>query len=85
MNKLTCAAIKDPKGEIHSCEGMARAHYDIIMVLPEYDENTHEHGFLDLEGNFLSRREASRLAQDAGQVSGWLRNPPFLYSDEIRW
>jgi len=71
MNRVTNAAIR-VQGLIISMPRPAR-HPEIIKRLntnlnDKITVKPSEQGFVDLEGNFLSRHDASELALEAGQI-----------------
>lgn len=67
MTRITYAAIRYPDGEIAT----ARRHYQIIYlqgILGRFSRDC-EQGFLDSEGNFLTREQAKEVALESGQIS----------------
>lgn len=66
--RVVCAAIRDLCGQVV----LGPRHFDGVMHmgisrLPSYTEPW-EQGFIDQSGVFMSRQEAFRVAQEAGQM-----------------
>lgn len=93
-NKITHVASKF-RGQIYSLPKPHR-HSDIWLNLyklfPNYRESEEERGFLDSEGNWLTRSGAYYRAQRTGQIvidSIWKKNHPgimkagLLYSEDL--
>ena len=81
---VAVAALRLPGGEILTLPRPAR-HSDLLRILrrrPGRPPAGVIQAFLDEKGDFLDRREAARVALEAGQI-GALRWPPNLYSEDL--
>ncbi len=68
-------------------------HWDNIMcdmwhtldntIISHIDRNTENQGFIDQFGNFLSRKEAFKIAKENGQIIRDLGNTDELYSEHL--
>lgn len=65
MRRITCVAIQY-EGETYSLPAPNRHHHVIRLIGGIHGPDIQ--GFLDDEGNFLNRKDALRVALDAGQV-----------------
>ena len=81
--KIATAAVKLSGGLIVSLPRPAR-HHDILNALARVNVICLEQGFLTNEGNFVTRSEGWRIAQDAGQIKYECGGPyGELYSDNL--
>lgn len=85
MNRIVCAALKNEDGDIVLCI----RHYDHFSrdSLSISPDDVVEQGFVDKNGRFLTRTEAWKVAEEAGQiirrVGGDTANAGTLYSENL--
>jgi hypothetical protein len=84
--KIVGVAVKDTEGNVHSLPKPNR-HCDVIQYMGEEKQarfafGDHNQGFVDEDGNFLSRQEARKIALKNGQCEETIR-PDRLYSEDL--
>lgn len=87
--RIVCAANRDESGDLI----LGVRHYDQLMqqtinlILRNAPPGDMTQGFIDSQGNFLTRTQAWKVAEAAGQiirrVGGDTRNGGTLYSENL--
>lgn len=85
MRRIVAAAVLLPNGLIVSVEKPGR-HFHVVHRLSELgieQRGDHEQGFLTNLGEFVRRKPARRIAEQAGQLLKEAREHSELFSEDV--